>query len=357
MANRSTVEINLLGDLYFSRKDPTTLLTYYKDSLSGADLTIGNLEIPLADRGTPSKKWATAKNMRSSPAAIAALTGAGFDAVSLANNHLMDWGGEALAQTLEVLDTAGIAHTGAGMNRGAAFKPAIFDRKGVKIGFLAFTSVFWPEGYAAGPSTPGMATVSVKTTYDTELFAVEQPGTPAIVRNAIDQTDLTEAIAAIKALRPLVDVLIVSWHWGVAHGYGKLVEYQVELGHAAVDAGADIVFGHHPHVIEPIELYKRGIIAYSLGNGIWDAHKSDRHAMLLKCTVDSSGLKRARIVPTWGTTRWEQQSLLPTSAEGEAVIRRLTKMSRRFRTAYVPVGDSALVVKPDEDILAELEKG
>jgi poly-gamma-glutamate synthesis protein (capsule biosynthesis protein) len=289
--------------------------------------------------------------MRSNPAAVSALKAAGFDAVSLANNHLMDWGGDALAQTLEVLDAADIAHTGAGRDRAAAFRPALFERKGVKIGFLAFTSVFWPEGYAAGSDSPGMATVSVKSTYESELYASEQPGTPAIVCNVVNEAELAEALEAIRSLRPSVDVLIVSWHWGVAHGYGKLVEYQVDLGHAAVDAGADIVFGHHPHVIQAVELYKRGVIAYSLGNGIWDAYKADRQAMLLRCTVDKTGLRQARVIPTWHTTHWEPQALKPQSTEGEAVLARLTEMSRRFKTAYVPVGDSALVVKPDEATL------
>jgi len=346
VADDDLLTINLVGDLYFTRENPETIFDYCLESLRSADVIIGNLEVPLADRGSPSTKWVGSKNMRSRPHAIQALKAAGFTAVSLANNHMMDWGGEALEQTIEILDGAGIGHAGAGADRAAAFAPQLIEQRGIRIGLLAFTSVFWPEGYGAGDNRPGMATVKVNTTYTEVPYGPEQPATPAVVKTEIVEQDLADALNAIRELRKTVDIVIVSWHWGVAHGYGKLVEYQVELGHAAIDAGADLVFGHHPHQPQGIEVYKGRLIAYSLSNAAWDAPKADRQAMIIRCRVGKAGVKDVAVIPTWATSRMEPQALSATSWEGAAVIARLTELSNRFGTCFVPRDDLVMVASP-----------
>ena len=203
---------------------------YFSDS----QIIFGNLEGPLTDRGTPEqdKKFV----FRSPPTKVSnALKNAGFNVVSLANNHTLDYGADGLAQTIEVLDAANILHAGAGADLTAARQPAWFQVNGQRIAILAY-SVTLPENYYAEKSRAGTA------------FAHE-----AQVR------------ADVTAARDHADIVLVSFHWG-QEGKTVLREYQTRLGHLAIDAGAQAVIGHHPHILQGIERYKDGIILYSLGN-------------------------------------------------------------------------------------------
>ena len=202
--------------------------------LKQSHIVFGNLEGPLthADHAPVAKKYL----YRSPPEKVApALLNAGFNVVSLANNHAMDQGVEGLRHTLDALDLVGIKHTGAGMNLAEARKPAIIESRGARVAFLAYTLTF-PEEFWATPDRPGSPF-----------------GHEAQVR------------ADIVAAKSQADIVLVSFHWG-QEGKTELRDYQRSLGRAAIDAGAAAVIGHHPHVLQGVERYKNGVILYSLGN-------------------------------------------------------------------------------------------
>jgi len=201
---------------------------------NGAQIVFGNLEGPLTDRGIPEqdKKFV----FRSPPHKVsAALKSAGFNVVTLANNHMLDYGADGLAQTIEALDTAGIQHVGAGPDLMTARRPVTFQINDQRVAILAY-SMTLPENYYAESNRSGTA------------FGHEEQ-----VRD--------DVIAARKQ----ADIVLVAFHWG-QEGKTELREYQTRLGHLAIDSGASAVIGHHPHILQGIERYKDGIIIYSLGN-------------------------------------------------------------------------------------------
>ncbi len=206
--------------------------------LSSADIAIINLETPLTNAGEllVEKKY----RFRNPPEkVIPALENAGIDIVSLANNHTLDYGYSGLSDTLAALDTSKVAYHGAGENLTEARKAVVMQRNGQSIGFLAYSNTF-PEEFWAGKNRPGVA-------FGHQHYV---------------QADV-EALVARG-----VDIIVVSFHWG-REGTTELRPYQPLLAKTAIDAGADLVIGHHPHVLQEIEVYKEGVILYSLGNFVF----------------------------------------------------------------------------------------
>ncbi len=206
--------------------------------LTSADIAIVNLETPLThtDELLVKKKY----RFRNPPEkVIPALQNAGIDIVSLANNHTLDYGYAGLRDTEEALLNGNIAYHGAGQTIADARKAVVLERKGQKIGFLAYSNTF-PKEFWAGKNRPGTA------------FGHERH-VRADVKALVDQG---------------VEIIVVSFHWG-QEGSTTLRPYQPMLAKAAIDSGADMVIGHHPHVLQEIEEYNGGVILYSLGNYIF----------------------------------------------------------------------------------------
>jgi hypothetical protein len=183
----------------------------------------------------------------------------GFDAVTMANNHSYDSGPDAMLDTRALLNSRGIQVTGAGQHLAEARQPAIIERNGLKVGYLGYCSVGRPES-AAGRHKPGIATVRVKTCYETR-----GPHEPVRILTEPNPADLDMLIEDIQALRQRVDVVILAFHSGVIRVPRVISDYQVAVAHAAIDAGADVVVGHAPHIPKAIEVYKDKAIFYSLG--------------------------------------------------------------------------------------------
>jgi hypothetical protein len=239
--------------------------------MRGAEVVFGNLEAPLTARGVRAEKAAT---HRAHPDRIAEVKAFGFDVVTLANNHMLDYGQEGLADTLEVLATAGIAAVGAGATRAAAFRPFVQSTQRGGIAFIGICAAL-PPGYAATVDRPGVAPLRVQQSVaiDPALQAEQPGGAPFMHTHAVAE-DVKEACDAIRSARKDARLIVVALHWGIPHGfaarsYGVLAEYQRPVAHALVDAGADLVVGHHPHVVHPVERYGNGLIAYSLGNYVF----------------------------------------------------------------------------------------
>lgn len=270
-----------------------------KELLSG-DINLANLESPIAKGGTEfsEKKF----RFRAEPPVAKAVSNAGFNLVTLANNHSMDFGGEALAETLHHLNDNGIAWVGAGGNLSEARKMALYTIRGKKIAFLGY-SLTQPVEFFAGKDRPGTT-----------------PGYEKLVT-----ADITSA-------RSQADYVIVSFHWG-KEATGTVQAYQRAAAHQAIEAGADVIIGHHPHVLQGIERYRSGIIFYSLGNFTFASKSTtaDVSAIVrLKLTDDR---REAEILPLdvlYRRVGFQPQLL--TGAKGAAVIEKLTNLSKTFKT-------------------------
>jgi poly-gamma-glutamate synthesis protein (capsule biosynthesis protein) len=182
-----------------------------------------------------------------------------FDAITMANNHSYDAGPDAMLDTRALFNARGIQVTGAGCDITEARKPAIIERNGVKVGYLGYTSVGAPDS-TAGPTKPGVMNLRVTTHYETR-----GPHTPVRIRTEPHADDLAMLIDDIKAMRQQVDVAILAFHAGVIRLPRVIADYQVTVAHAAIDAGADLVVGHAPHIPKAIEVYRGKTIFYSLG--------------------------------------------------------------------------------------------
>ena len=258
MSEADTLTLAAVGDIHIDRVPPTGLMQHVAAEIRSADIRFTNSEQMFAEGGHPDPHHATFTHPRN----IEAYTEIGFDVVSLSNNHTMDWGAAALLDSIERLKAAGIAPVGAGRNIAEARKPVIVDRKGVKVGFLAYNCT-GPDGYEATDDMPGNAPVRIWTVYDKWDY---QPATPPQIISMARKEDLEAMKADIAALAKQCDVCVVSYHWGQHYIPRVIPDYCYEVGRAAVDAGADLILGGHPHMLKGAEVYKGKVIFYSLGN-------------------------------------------------------------------------------------------
>lgn len=276
-APADTVTIALVGDILLSRNVQQDLakrnldFTYpFKETVSmleSADIAFGNLECPISGRGeAQAKKYL----FNAPPESVSGLTFAGFDLVSLANNHTLDYGPIALDDTLRILGENQIGVSGITTND-APQQALIFERKGLRIGFLAY----------ADPKTP--------YAYPKEFMVFETR--PAKAEK--------EAIARdIAALTPNADIIVVSYHWGIEYESAPSPR-QIDLGQFTIDQGADIVAGHHPHVQQDAAWYKNGLIIYSMGNFVFDqwSRPATLQSRLYTVTVNKEGPVDANFRP------------------------------------------------------------
>jgi len=222
-----------------------------KHILGNGDVVFGNLECPL----TSSQKGLSKNGkivLKAAPESVTALTSAGFNLMSLSNNHIMDYYETGLFDTMELLDQNGIIYAGAGRNIDQARELAVIEKNGLKIGLLAYTDmaeiVFAGDPYlsfAAGPEKSGVAPIKYE-----------------MIKEDIEKA------------RDKVDLLAVSLHWGIEDSF-KVTAEQVEFAHNLIDDGADIILGHHPHQFQGIEIYNGKPIIYSMGNILFDQNESE----------------------------------------------------------------------------------
>jgi poly-gamma-glutamate synthesis protein (capsule biosynthesis protein) len=242
-----------------------------------ADWRACNLECVISDYGSPWRQTPKAFHFRSDAKNLAVLKAARINAVSLANNHTLDYGRGGMLHMLRLLDDAGITHAGAGDNLVAAAEPAIMEVNGLRIGWISFTDN-QPE-WEALPDRAGVFYVPV---------------------NVRDQ-DAVKLFELVRYTRQQVNLLIVSAHWGGNWGYSPPREH-IEFAHALVRAGADIVFGHSAHVVRGIEIYQGRPIIHSAGDFIDDyaVDPDQRNDRSLIFTVEIEGAipKRLRLYPT-----------------------------------------------------------
>jgi poly-gamma-glutamate synthesis protein (capsule biosynthesis protein) len=234
---------------------------------------VANLEVPLSRRGQPVPKTV---NLRADPAVIEDVLALGVNAVTLANNHLMDHGPDAMFDTLAVCERAGLAHCGAGADLDAALTPVWLETDGRRISLLSVSCTL-PIESDARVDRPGIAPLRVRSAFEAEInLQTEQPGTMPWVHSWAVEADRDRVCRTIAACREEgADAVVVAIHWGVPSYWlspyqGLLAEYQRPLAHALIEAGADAICGHHPHQLHPIEVYRGKPILYSLGNFLFE---------------------------------------------------------------------------------------
>jgi poly-gamma-glutamate capsule biosynthesis protein CapA/YwtB (metallophosphatase superfamily) len=264
------LRLSAVGDIQVAHADPGTAFELVRGDLAGADVLFGNSEgaySETSERCPTSWSWEVVH-----PRGVAALSAAGFDVMSLANNHVMDGGYSGLRDTIDHLSVAGIATVGAGTDIATARRPLVIERKGRTIAFVAYTCVY-PPGFEARSSRPGCATVTVHSVYRGEQA---QHGTRPIVLTIVDPGEKRSVLDDVRRLRERVDVLIISVHWGIHCIPAELTDYERELGHSLIDNGADVILGHHQHILKGIEIYRGKPIFYGLGHFLMGDGFKDR---------------------------------------------------------------------------------
>ncbi len=235
-----------------------------------ADLTVGNLEAPIADTGEPAAK---AYAFRAPIAAAHVLGQAGFDVVALANNHALGYGPEALLQTLDLLAAAGVRGVGAGPDAAAARRPVVVERHGLRLAFLAYVDTppegtYRREAWEAGEGKPGVAWL-----------------------------DLGQVREDVTRAKHGADHVVVLFHWGL-EGSAQPSAAQRQAAEAALDAGATLVLGSHPHVLQPVEERGDRLVAFSLGNFVFDGFEGEANrSAVLRIVLDRQGVRSWEVVP------------------------------------------------------------
>lgn len=261
------------------------------DEFLESDLLAANLETPITERGEPEDKLFT---YRSKPEVLPAFKEAGFDIVTLANNHILDYWHEGLFDTLSFLDEHGIARVGAGKDETEAYEPVILEVDGVSIAYVGLSRVVPRNEWKATPYHPGVA----------ESYSLER------------------SVATIERAKEEADLVVVLVHWGTERE-SEPNEHQLTNAHAYIDAGADLVVGSHPHVLQGFEKYKGKWIAYSLGNFIFTTnaeHEQTWEGGILHATCTPDGDCEIELVPVWN--KWAKPTPMD-DADRHRVFKRL----------------------------------
>ncbi len=258
---RDAISFYAVGDIRIVRRnDPEKVLELVAPILKKGDIVFAQLEGCLSQKGSPQLGYAIVHPPP--PSGVGALTYAGINVASLASNHTMDYGPEALLDCMEWLRKHGIQPVGAGLHLDEARKPVILERNGTRVAFLAYVSVVFP-GHEAGPRRPGPNPMRVSTYYQQADW---QPGTPPLIVTIPNPQDMAHMQEDVQKARGMADYVIVSQHWGVHNLPVKLADYEPVVAHAAIDAGADMVLGHHAHILKAVEVYKGKPIFYCIAD-------------------------------------------------------------------------------------------
>jgi poly-gamma-glutamate synthesis protein (capsule biosynthesis protein) len=278
-----------------------------------------------------------------------ALQLSGIHAVGLANN--VNYGSTNIAASIARLDQLGLLHTGAGPNLAAARAPAIIERTGRRVGVLQRSSVYWPTDHEALADSPGIAVIRGHTAYHVPMGRMtsgvpppNRPGVPPLIVTWADATYLGEFRKDIEALRPQVDIVVASCHWGLGR---EPLQYMTEIARTAIDAGADVVVGHGPHYPLPVEIYKGKPIFYGLGNLTFSTgHLGRKHAgwigMLVEVTFEGGSVAccHSRFV----RSNANNESFLCRLADEAETLADLDARSSKLGARFKPEGDRVRVI-------------
>ena len=293
-------DTNLGGDMspILSANGFGYVWTGVRDKLRAATLTFANLECTMSNRGE--QVQGKSFTFRGDPAALVPMRDAGVDVVSQANNHARDYGATALTDCLASLDADGIKHCGAGADYASAHVPAYLDAEGLRVAFLGYDDIGF-AGWYADKGYPGVC----------------------------DATDTGQLAADVVNAKANADIVVVAFHWGTEKKYTPDAA-QTALAHLAIDNGADLVLGTHPHVVQGFQFYKGKMIANSLGNFVFSPGSPEAHyTVLTELSMDASGFVGAKVYPVYINNG---RPALMGGGEGNAWISQVTGMSQQLGT-------------------------
>lgn len=255
------IKLAAVGDTATPPDQPSSNFVGTLAQLQSADICIAQSErlYTLSDNF---QTQGCAPHVRQNPEMAKEYLRVPFDVVSIGSNHIMEFGPEGASDTINTFADLGIPTVGAGHNIEDARKPVIIEKDGIRFGFLGYVSVLLPQ-YWATADRAGATPMRIKTFYEPWEY---QPGSPPRVLTVPHAEDLANMQDDIHKLKTQVDHVIVSQHWGIHFISKPLPDYMPVVAHACVDAGASVVLGTHPHVIQATEWYKDSAIFYSLGN-------------------------------------------------------------------------------------------
>ena len=282
---------------FLDKNGGEAIFTEVKPYMEPADLAFVNLEGPISDTGT--RNGSKEYTFRSRPALLDGLVSTGINMVSLANNHSLDYRWAALKDCIARLDAADIAHAGAGGDFNEASAPTMIDAPAGTVALIAASEI--TVSFASSSTRAG-------------TYYTSSPN-KGLLKNVTE--------TAKK-----VDFLIVSLHWGTEYS-PNANSHQISLAHALVDAGADLVLGHHPHVIQALEIYNDRLIAYSLGDFVWDWHSAYAgEAFVLQVEVPRDGPPSGRVIPVF-LNRSTGAPAIVTEDTADRILGRLKSLSAK----------------------------
>ncbi len=366
------------GDVILDEPDPGSLLAPASPMLSKASVVVAHVEVPHTDRGTQCVAGIPASG---APLAnLTALAQAGVTVATLAGNHIFDQGPAGVLDTIAELDRLGVAVTGAGATLAAARLPAVVERDGVRVGVLSYNCAGPRESWASAGKA-GCAFIDVKTHYEP---TAGMPGGPPEIYTFSTPASLAAMTEDIQGLRTRADVVVVAFHKGLGHVPVVVQDYEREVARRAVDAGADLVVGHHAHIGRGIEYYRGKAIFHGLGNfatvtrvltpkaggneeqeawaqrrrelfgfapdpamPAYPFHPESRNAFVARCSLDRHGIQSVGFVPCW-----IDDSARPVPVNrgsgGEQIAAYVERISREagFGTRFEWCGDDVVVVTP-----------
>ncbi|MBM3344495.1 MAG: CapA family protein [Betaproteobacteria bacterium] len=359
----ATGEIILLGvgDVGPIHEPMSTYSELAKATLASADIRFGQCERVYSERGALQLHSGGAHS-RVKPAFASVFSDCGFDVVSVASNHSMDWGPEPILDTIELLEKKGIKTVGAGRNLAESRRPAIIEKNGVRVAFLAYSSILH-EGYAAGPNKAGVAPLRAHTYYEAFDY---QAGIPPRVVTVPFEDDLAGMVSDIQAARQNADAVVVSLHWGI-HFIPKLIaDYQPVAAKAAFAAGADLILGHHAHTPKAIAVHGGKTCFYSLSNFIMSSTEKSAEAgavferkynvrldpdyprlpygedakrsLIAKAVIGKSGVKQTAFLPVLIDKQLRPQVLKRDDARFDDAVRFMDNVSQGFEHKFVVEG-------------------
>ena len=335
-------------------------------TLAGADLRFAQVERVYSERGSLQVHSGGAHS-RVKPHMASVFTDCGFDVVSLASNHAMDWGEDALLDTVALFRDRGMHVVGAGRNLHEARRPAIVERNGVKIAFLAYCSIL-QTGYAAGHDKAGIAPLRAHTYYEPFDY---QAGVPPRVVTAPYEEDLASMVEDIAEARKSAHVLVLSLHWGIHFIPRVIADYQVTVANAAIKAGADLILGHHAHTPKAIGVHRGKACFYSLSNFIMSStakspekavafekrygvtldpdyphlsYGSDaRRSLIAKAVLARDGVKRVSFLPVLIDKQLRPEVLRGGDPRFDDAVRFMEWVSEDFDHQFTVEGDEVLL--------------
>lgn len=329
--------MSAVGDVFLERDEPGTAFDHVRAVFGDSSLVFANLE------GVYAEDWHRAPSagvpLVADPRFVPHLADAGIDVVSLANNHSVDGGFDALLETRDRVRAAGMATAGAGADVADARTPAVLDTDFGRVAVLAYASVF-PHGYEARPGWPGLAPMRAHTHYEPWETNEWNPGLLPKVTTVPHEGDQVALRQDIAAAREQADLVIASFHWGDFSRPMVLTDHERRTARLAVDAGADVVLGHHHHLLRGVEYYRGKPIFYGLGHFVFDLpdfeNRLARDAYLgrgdaAEVRASSRRFGEYRIGPRDG------YPLLPFHQEGRLTgIATVTGDGDRLRAQFVP---------------------